>query len=50
MSDVVSLGRRVTEINVSPQFDNYSKVIIHVSDETTYESGNDTLMCITFIL
>ena len=42
MSDVVSLGRRVTEINVSPQFDNYSKVIIHVSDETTYESGNDT--------
>lgn len=42
MSDVVTLGRRVTEINVSPQFDNYSKVIIHVSDETTYESGNDT--------
>lgn len=42
MSDVVSLGRRVTEINVSPQFDNYSKVIIHVSDETAYESGNDT--------
>ena len=42
MSDVVSLGRRVTEINVSPQFDNYSKVIIHVSDETIYESGNDT--------
>lgn len=38
----MSLGRRVTEINVSPQFDNYSKVIIHVSDETTYESGNDT--------
>ena len=42
MSDVVSLGRRVTEINVSPQFDNYSKVIIRVSDETTYEAGNDT--------
>lgn len=38
----MSLGRRVTEINVSPQFDNYSKVIIHVSDETAYESGNDT--------
>lgn len=38
----MSLGRRVTEINVSPQFDNYSKVIIHVSDETTYEAGNDT--------
>ena len=38
----MSLGRRVTEINVSPQFDNYSKVIIHVSDETTYEVGNNT--------
>lgn len=38
----MSLGRRVTEINVSPQFDNYSKVIIHVSDDTIYESGNDT--------
>lgn len=42
MSDVVSLGRRVSEINVSPQFTNYSKVIIHVSDETSYEVGNDT--------
>lgn len=38
----MTLGRRVTEINVSPQFDNYSKVIIHVSDETAYEAGNDT--------
>lgn len=42
MSDVVEVNRRATQINVSPQFDNYSKVIIHVSDETTYESGNDT--------
>ena len=42
MSDVVEVNRRVTEVNVSPQFDNYSKVIIHVSDETTYEVGNNT--------
>ena len=42
MSDIVELQRRVSEVNVSPQFQNYSKVIIHVSDETAYEAGNDT--------
>ena len=42
MSDIVNLQRRVSEVNVSPQFQNYSKVIIHVSDETLYEVGNDT--------
>lgn len=42
MSDVVSVARRVSKVDVSPQFDSYSKVIIHVSDETTYEVGDDT--------
>lgn len=42
MSDVVSIARRVTSVDVSPQFDNYSKVILHVSDDTAYEVGNDT--------
>ena len=42
MSDIVNLQRRVSEVNVSPQFQNYSKIIIHVSDETSYEVGNDT--------
>ena len=42
MSDIVNLQRRVSEVNVSPRFDNYSKVIIYVSDETSYEVGNDT--------
>ena len=42
MSDVVSLARRISSLDVSPQFDNYSKVVIHVSDETTYVAGNDT--------
>lgn len=32
----------MTKVDVSPQFDNYSKVIIHVSDETAYEAGNDS--------
>lgn len=42
MSDTISLARRVTQVDVSPQFDNYSKVVIHVSDDTTYVAGNDT--------
>lgn len=42
MSDVVTLAKRVSNVEVSPQFNNYSKVIIHVSDETIYEAGNDT--------
>lgn len=42
MSDVVTLGRRVSTLDVSPQFANYSKVIIHTSDDTAIEVGNDT--------
>lgn len=42
MSDIVSLARRVSQVDVSPQFDNYSKVVIHVSDDVTYVAGNDT--------
>ena len=42
LSDIVSLARRVSQVDVSPQFDNYSKVVIHVSDDTTYVAGNDT--------
>ena len=41
MSDVVTISSRLTNLEVSPQFNSYSKVIIHVSDETTYVSGND---------
>lgn len=42
MSDVVSLGRRVSSLDVSPQFPNYSKVVIHIDNETAVEVGNDT--------
>lgn len=42
MSDVVSVLRRVTSVDVAPQYDNYSKVIVHVSKDTTYEVGDDT--------
>lgn len=42
MSDIVSLGRRVTNLDVSPQFTNYSKVRIIVSDDTVIEAGDDS--------
>ena len=42
MSDIVGLGRRVSNFELSPQFSNYSKVIIHIDDETAIEVGNDT--------
>jgi len=42
LSDVVSLGRRVSSLDVSPQFSNYSKVVIHIDSETAVEVGNDT--------
>ena len=42
MSDVVRLASRLTNLEVSPQFEAYSKVIIHVSDDTVIEVGDDT--------
>lgn len=37
MSDVTVVRNRIDNLDVSPRFDSYGKVIIHVSDETTYE-------------
>ena len=42
MSDIVSVQRRMSSLEVSPQFDSYSKVIIHVSDDVAYEYGTNT--------
>ena len=41
MSDVTTLSQRLSNLEVAPQFDSYSKVIIHVSDDTVIEVGND---------
>ena len=41
MSDRINLQRRVSELNKSPQFDSYSKVIIHIDDETDITVGDD---------
>lgn len=42
MSDLIELGSKVTTVDVSPAFDAYSKVIIHISDDTQVVAGNDS--------
>lgn len=42
MADVVSIGQQVASVDVSPQFLPYSKVVIHVDDDTAFVEGNDT--------
>jgi len=41
MSDTAYVGNRISTLDVSRQFDSYSKVIIHVSDDTVIEVGTD---------
>lgn len=41
MSDVAYVGNRISTLDVSRQFDSYSKVIIHVSDDEVIEVGTD---------
>lgn len=42
MSDIVNVFKEISNLDVSPQFNSYSKVVIHVNDETTveYENGS----------
>lgn len=42
MADVISLWQRVSSVDVSPQFQPYSKVIIHINDDEAVEVGNST--------
>ena len=42
MSDRITLLKRVASLDVSPQFDGYSKVIIHIDDKTQVSAGNDS--------
>ena len=42
MSDVVNVGFRTASIDVSPQFDVYSKVIIHIDNDNAISVGNNT--------
>lgn len=40
MSDTTYVGQRVSNIEVSPQFQPYSRVIIHIDDDTQVVAGN----------
>lgn len=42
MSDKINLLKRVSSLDIAPSFTNYSKVIIHIDDETQVEVGDDT--------
>jgi hypothetical protein len=42
LSDVVNVFKEISNLDVSPQFNSYSKVVIHIDDETTVEYGNDS--------
>ena len=42
LSDVINLGTRVSNLDVSPQFDTYSRVIIHIDDDTQVSAGDDS--------
>lgn len=42
MSDTVNILKRTSNLNVSPKFTNYSKVIIHIDDENEVVVGDDS--------
>lgn len=48
MADVINLGQRVSSVDVSPQFQPYSKVIIHINDDEAVEVGNNTGQTLEF--
>lgn len=42
MADTTALGTRLSNLEVSPQFEPYSKVIINIDEETAITVGDDT--------
>ena len=48
MSDRINVQDRAENLSISPTFAGYSKVIIHVDDETVIEVGNDTGLTLEF--
>lgn len=48
MSDSVNIGQNTYSLDVSPRFSTYSKVIIHIDDETAIEVGNDSGRALEF--
>ena len=48
MYDLIQLGNNVSDVKVSPEFDVYSKVIIHIDNDTQVVAGNDTGLTLEF--
>lgn len=42
MSDVINVGKRAKDLDDAPRFAAYSKVVIHIDDETVIEVGNNS--------
>lgn len=42
MSDRINLMKKAESLDVSPEFDGYSKVVIHIDDDTYVEAGDDS--------
>ena len=42
MSDSTYLGNNASSVTTSPEFGGYSKVVIHIDDETDIEVGNES--------
>ena len=42
MSDIVNLLKNVGSVNVSPQFDMFTQVVVNVSDSESYVAGTET--------
>lgn len=42
MTDVIDIGNKVTTVDVSPAFDAYSRVIIHISDDEEVVVGDES--------
>ena len=42
MSDTIAIHKNMGSLDVSPEFDGFSKVIIHTSDTETGQAGNDS--------
>ena len=42
MSDVISLGNKITTLNASSRYNSFACVRIYIDDKTYYEAGNNT--------
>lgn len=48
MSDLIELGNNVSTVDVSPEFDAYTKVVINIDDDVQVVAGDDTGLTLEF--